>query len=96
LRINEIIIPFEIEEKLLLKHDVESFEVEEIFENFPHIRYFKKGKTKGENLYLAWGQTFNGRYLLVFFIYKLNKNALVISSRDMTLKERKSYGKFKK
>jgi len=29
----------------------------------------------------------------VFFIYKKNRIALVTSSRDMTVKERKRYGK---
>lgn len=35
----------------------------------------------------------SGRYLVVFFIYKLNRVALVISAREMDDKERKRYGR---
>jgi uncharacterized DUF497 family protein len=47
----------------------------------------------GENLYRALGQTDGGRYLAVFFIHKGRGGALVISARDASLKERRSYGK---
>jgi len=33
------------------------------------------------------------RYLIVFFVYKKGKAALIISGRDMSDKERKKYGK---
>jgi uncharacterized DUF497 family protein len=56
----------------------------------------EKGKIKNEHLYLALGTTFEGRNLSIFFIHKISKKALIISARDMTLKERKSYGKIKK
>ena len=42
------------------------------------------------------GQTDDGRYLAVFFIYKGANSALVISARDASSGERKSYGKHKK
>ena len=47
-------------------------------------------------MYSVYGQTENGRYLVVFFIYKRDKQALIISARDMTLPERKVYGQFSK
>ena len=47
---------------------------------------------EGENLYTALGQTEDGRYLIVFFIHKATNEALVISAREMTKKERRSYG----
>ncbi|PIQ94704.1 MAG: hypothetical protein COV68_03235, partial [Nitrospirae bacterium CG11_big_fil_rev_8_21_14_0_20_41_14] len=51
---------------------------------------------KGEDLYRALGQTDSGRYLTVFFIYKETHEALVISARDMTDKERKNCAKRKR
>ena len=94
--INEIIILPTFEEKLLIKHNVAPFEIEEVFENSPHIRYLEKGKVNNENLYIAMGTTFDGRYLSIFFIHKDNSNVIIISARNMTKKERKSYEKFKK
>jgi len=37
------------------------------------------------------GQTKAGRYLVVFFVYKKTREALVLSARDMDRKERKHY-----
>jgi uncharacterized DUF497 family protein len=34
-----------------------------------------------------------GRYLVVFFVYKLTCEALIISARDMDAKERRLYAK---
>jgi len=45
---------------------------------------------KGEDLYVAYGQTHGGRYLIVFFIRK-ETPALPISARDMTDSERNYY-----
>lgn len=55
-----------------------------------------RGARKGENLYRAVGQTDAGRYLSIFFIYKGEGRALIISARDANAKELKSYGKQKK
>jgi uncharacterized DUF497 family protein len=57
----------------------------------PNIEKAKQGKYEGEDLYYAYGRTDNGRYLFVVFIYKLNKNALIISARDMDDDERRRY-----
>ncbi len=48
---------------------------------------------RGEDVYRALGQTDAGRYLVVFFIHKLTREALILSARDMDHKERRSYGR---
>jgi len=47
---------------------------------------------KHEDVYEAFGQTQQGRYLVVFFIHKTGA-ALPISARDMTASERRYYEK---
>ena len=80
-------------EKLERKHQVLTDEVEEVFRNVPRFNLIMKGQIAGENVYRALGQTDDGRYLAVFFIYKRGGKALPISARDMDTKERRSYGK---
>ncbi len=80
-------------EKLERKHRVFADEVEEVFRNAPRFNFIAKGQIAGENVYRALGQTDDGRYLAIFFIYKRGGKALPISARDMDRKERKSYGK---
>jgi len=80
-------------DKIESKHRVIPEEVEEVFYNGPRYRKAQKGKYEGEDLYYAYGQTDNGRYLVVVFVYKRTKDALIISARDMDEKERKRYGK---
>lgn len=82
-----------IVDKLLSKHDVQREEVKEFFGNKPKFRLVEKGQRPGENLYSATGKTDAGRYLIVFFIYKKDQRALIISARDMTSSERKKHGK---
>ncbi len=91
MRIEEVIWLDAIVEKLAVKHRVSPYEVETVLLGRPKIRFAKKGDRKGEDLYLALGQTNTGRYLTVVFIYKLSAQALVLSARDMDKKERKSY-----
>ena len=81
----------DITEKLERKHDVHQYEVREIFVNRPQFRFVEKGHRSGENVYSASGQTVAGRYLIIFFIYKKDKHALILSARDMTNAERKKY-----
>jgi uncharacterized DUF497 family protein len=54
-------------EKLLLKHNVTTDEVEEVLFGNSLIRFWEKGSVAGENLYVAYGQANSGRYLIVFF-----------------------------
>ena len=60
----------EIIDKLLVKHNVDIVEVEEVFRNNPRIRLRQKGDRTGEDVYVALGRTDEGRYLLVVFIHK--------------------------
>jgi len=50
-------------------------------------------KQASEDVYSAMGRTDAGRYLIIFFIYKKNKDAIILSARQMTSKEKKRYGK---
>ncbi len=78
-------------EKMLSKHGITTDEVEDVLFTQPHVRLAEKGRVKGENLYVAYGQTGDGRYLVVFFICKHRTAALPISARDMTPAERRYY-----
>ena len=93
MQIDEIIWKQQFVEKLAIKHDVEKTEVEEVLTNRPRFRFASKGDQPGEDLYSAMGQTDAGRYLIVFFIQKPNRRALIISARDMDGKERRNYGR---
>jgi hypothetical protein len=80
-------------EKLERKHNVRELEVQQIFANEPYFRFSERGRYEGEDVYVAFGQTDGGRYLVVFFIHKLTRVALVLSARDMDAKERRQYGR---
>lgn len=83
----------DIVEKLRRKHHVAESEVEEMFDNVPHFRFVEKGHREGEHVYAALSQTNGGRYLIVFFVWKQNRQALIVSARDMTTSERRQYGR---
>lgn len=83
----------EIIEKLERKHGVKQHEVLEVLEKRPQFRFVEKGYRKGENVYAVLGRTRAGRYLIVFFVYKKDKHALILSARGMTPSERKKYEK---
>ena len=94
MRIDYIICPEHIEEKLEAKHHVTALEARQVLLRKPRMRFAEKGNTEGDDVYGAFGQTFAGRYLSVFFVYKpATKTAIIISARDMSKKERKSYGR---
>ena len=80
-----------IVDKLAFKHQVETYEVEELLTTKPKFGFVEKGERKDEDVYMALGQAEGGRYLIVLFIYKLTKEALILSARDMAHKERKIY-----
>lgn len=94
--IREVIIPPKILEKLEWKHHVKEHEVREVLAGNPNFRWSEKGNVKGEDVYLAFGQTDSGRYLTVAFVYKRNHDAICISARSMDRKERRHYGKTKR
>ncbi len=93
MKIDSLISLRDIVDKLAWKHQVDPEEVEEVLNNQPKIRFVEKGERKGEDVYMALGQTDAGRYLAVLFIYKKTKEALILSARDMANKERKQHGK---
>ena len=94
MNIDSIICPENVREKLAVKHRLNAREAREVLLNRPRFRFAEKGHRSGEDVYVAWGQTFDGRYLAVFFIYKpASKSAIVISARDMATRERKAYGR---
>lgn len=83
----------DIVQKLQQKHSVLQDEVREVFASPPQFRFVEKGHRPGENVYVAFGQTEAGRYLAVFFVYKKDGRALILSARDMTRAERRKYGR---
>ena len=91
MQLYEILWKEQFIEKLAVKHGVSTDEVEQVLLCKPHIRKAKKGRIKGEDLYVAYGQTDGGRYLVIFFIRKNQTSALPISARDMTDSERRYY-----
>jgi uncharacterized DUF497 family protein len=94
MQIDLVVCPEHIEEKLESKHNVTCRETRQVLFNQPRIRFAEKGHTEGENVYTAFGQTFGGRYLSIFFIYKpAIKVAVIISAREMSNKERRTYGR---
>lgn len=93
--IDRIIWKEQFVEKLEVKHNVSVEEVEDVLSAKPHIRKVAKGNVKGENVYAASGQTIGGRYLIIFYIRKLDGAILPISARDMDDGERNYYGKQK-
>lgn len=93
MRVREVIWLPEIEDKLWEKHRVTMVEVEEVIFGEPHVRFVEQGHQQDEDMYAAYGQTEAGRYVIVFFVLKRGRQALVISARDMDRKERKTYGR---
>jgi uncharacterized DUF497 family protein len=93
MKINRIIWYRRFVEKLWHKHRVEVHEAEEALLNHRRARRVRRGHVRGEDVYLAMGQTDAGRYLSVFFVYKQSHDAIVISARDMDTGERREYGK---
>jgi uncharacterized DUF497 family protein len=96
MKITNVIWLAQFVEKIEGKHGVSTDEVEQILDNPARVQFIERGNVIGEHLYRALGQTDAGRYLAVFFIYKGQGNALVVSAREANKRERKSYGKRKK
>ena len=92
MRIEGVIWLRAVVDKLAYKHNVETSEVEEVLNSRPKIRRVEKGKRRGEDVYMALGQTDAGKYLTVLFILKPDDQALILSARNMAPKERKRYG----
>ena len=81
-RIEGFIWPDWVLDKITVKHGVEPDEVEAVFFNVPAIvRKASTGK------YLLYGQSDNGRYVLVVFVW-VGREVKIITARDMTQSER--------
>ena len=93
MRVTGIIWLREVVDKLAWKHQVTTEEVDEAMAAARRFRFIKTGDVDGEDLYAAMSRTAAGRYLIVYFVYKTTKEALIISAREMTRKEKKSYAK---
>ncbi|MFQ5439419.1 MAG: hypothetical protein ACE5DK_11390 [Paracoccaceae bacterium] len=91
MRIVDIIWLPGVIDKLDWKHNVQPEEVDQVLFGRPCFRKVQKGHIPGEDLYAASGQTEVGRYLIIFFIYKSTREALILSARDMDKKERRQY-----
>ena len=91
MRLYDVIWNYRFVSKIEEKHGVSAEEVEEVLFSRPHVRRAEKGKVKGEHLYVAYGQTGAGRYLVVFFVLKPRSAALPISAREMTRAERRYF-----
>ena len=91
MHIEDIIWLPHIVDKLAWKHHVIPSEVEEVLFDNPRYRKVQKGDIPGEDLYAALGQTEAGRYLIIFFVYKTTREALLISARDMSKQEKRQY-----
>ena len=78
-------------EKLARKHHLSTDEVEEALAGRSRFRRLSRGRLKGEDLFVAYGQTEAGPYVTVFFIHKKAGDALIVSARDMDEKERSGY-----
>lgn len=73
----------EFVDKIIRKHNVFPDEVEEVLSHNARIRRLEGGHVKGEDLYVAFGQTVVGRYLTILFVKKKDKRALILSARDI-------------
>jgi len=93
LKISGLIWLDETIEKLIKKHNVKQTEVYEALKNKPYFHFVEKGCYDDENVYASLSQTDGGRYLIVFFIYKKDGRAIILSARDMSKSERRRYGK---
>ncbi len=77
--------------KIQKKHNVTVEEIEEALLSGALFCHARRGKVNGEDVYVAYGKTQAGRYLFIVFIYKSPMKGLIISARDMTIKERRRY-----
>ncbi|MBM2812763.1 MAG: uncharacterized protein HW416_3522 [Chloroflexi bacterium] len=91
--ITKIVWLQQFEEKCRVKHGVTRDEVAELFAGAPRLGFVERGMRRDEDVYAARGQTRAGRYLVVFFVHKLDGSALIISARDMSAGERRSYAR---
>ena len=82
-------------EKNLVKHDVVFWEAEEVFFNLPLVVRLDSEHSVSEPRYFALGKTDAGRRL--FLTFTLRETLIrVISTRDMTRRERAAFRHYEK
>ena len=86
MKINRVIILRNFIEKIERKHQITANEIRQVFNNYPRFRKLEKCHIINEDVYGAYGQTDAGRYISIFFVYKVNQDALTISARNMNKK----------
>ena len=91
MRFTEILWRQQYAEKIIHEHHVELSEVEEVLSRKPFVRLQERGRRQGEDLYVAYGQTAAGRFIVAFIIHKGKGVAMPISAREMTKKEKRYY-----
>ena len=69
----------------IANHGVEPFEAEAVIASASLLRKAGRGK------YVAYGQTDDGRYLLVVFAPKEQERLRVVTARDMTPGEKRNF-----
>ena len=75
----------------IAKHNIITEEVESVCFSEPWVIKRTKGKSKYR--YAALGQTYEGRYIIIFFVYADSGRIRIITARDMDLRERSVYKK---
>jgi uncharacterized protein len=93
MRLTGILWLRDVVDKLAWKHSVTPEEVEEALTSARRFRFIEVGDVEGEDLYAAMGRTAAGRYLITYFVYKTTREALIVSARDMTKREKRAYAK---
>lgn len=91
MRLRKIIWMDKFTIKIQEKHNLTIDEVEDALLSGAIFRRASRGMVRGENVYVAYAKTNGGRYLFIVFIYKQSMEGLIISARDMTLKEQRYY-----
>jgi uncharacterized protein len=66
MRIDYIVCPDTIADKIAAKHRLTVREAPQVLLSKPRIRFAEKGHIENNDVYAAFGQTFSGRYAVVF------------------------------
>jgi uncharacterized DUF497 family protein len=94
----EITVSSGVKEKLLMKHNIEIWEIGEVIFDDPHAFSLAY-----QDCYFIYGQSFSGRYLLVIVRILSTEEAIalnfqpginvirIITARDMNQKQRRMY-----
>lgn len=82
-------------EKNWTKHKVSQEEAEQTFVNQPRFLFRDKPHSETEERMGMFGRSNSGRELAIIFVIRSNK-VRIVSARDMSRKERRSYEEIKK